>query len=107
MIKFEPNGDLVDQNFSQFNKTSITNQDPHSQIEDDETPGIEYPNGNDSEDREINKKSASSNFMPNILPGDKIAEGINSLNLKQREVFNVVMHGLKIMENIMFIMLNQ
>ena len=28
--------------------------------------------------------------MPKILPDDEIAEGINSLNLKQREVFNVV-----------------
>ena len=28
--------------------------------------------------------------MPKILPGNDIAEGINSLNSKQREVFNVV-----------------
>ena len=28
--------------------------------------------------------------MPNILPDNDIAEGINSLNSKQREVFNVV-----------------
>ena len=28
--------------------------------------------------------------MPQILPDDKIANGINSLNSKQREVFNVV-----------------
>ena len=27
--------------------------------------------------------------MPQILPGDEIAEGINSFNLKQREVLNV------------------
>ena len=28
--------------------------------------------------------------MPKILPDDEIAEGINSLNLKQRGVFNVL-----------------
>ena len=43
-IKFEPYGDLVDQAFSQFNEISINNQDPHSQIEKNETPEAEYPN---------------------------------------------------------------
>ena len=38
--------------FSQFNENSINNQDSHSQIENDETPGAEYPNENDSEDTE-------------------------------------------------------
>ena len=28
--------------------------------------------------------------MPQVLPDDKIAKSINSLNSKQREVFNVV-----------------
>ena len=51
-IKFEPYGDLVDQAFSQFNENSIINQDSHSQIENDETPGAEYPNENNSEDTE-------------------------------------------------------
>ena len=88
--KFERYGDLVDQAFSQLNENSITNQDPHSQIEKDETPGTEYLLENDSEDAEINKTSAIPNFMPKILPDDEITEGIDSLNLKQREVFNVV-----------------
>ena len=56
-IKFEPYGDLVDQAFSQFNENSINNQDPHSQIENDETPEAEYDNENDSEDTETNKTS--------------------------------------------------
>ena len=43
-INFEPYGDLVDQAFSQFNQNWITNQDPHSQVEKDETVGAEYPN---------------------------------------------------------------
>ena len=30
------------------------------------------------------------NFMTQILPDDKIAKGINPLNLKQTEVFSVV-----------------
>ena len=43
-INFEPYGDLVDQASSQFNQNWITNQDPHSQVEKDETVGAEYPN---------------------------------------------------------------
>ena len=61
-----------------------------SQIENDETPGAEYPNEGESEKEETDKTSALSNFLPQILPDDEIAEGINSLNSKQREVFNVV-----------------
>ena len=33
--------------------------------------------------------------MPQILPDDGIAEGINSLNSKQREVFDVVHSWVK------------
>ena len=83
-IRFEPYGDLVDQAFSQFNENYIKNQDSHSQIENDETTGAEYPNENDSEDTETNRTSPSPNFMPQILPNDKIANGINSINSKQR-----------------------
>ena len=85
-IKFEPYGDLVDQAFSQFNKTSIANQDSHIQIENDETQGAEFPNENGSEDTETNKTSAIPNFIPKILQDDEITEGIISLNLKKREV---------------------
>ena len=81
-IKFEPYHDLVDQIFSQFKENSITNQDSHSQIENDEPPGAKYPNEKDSEDTETSKTSAIPNFMAKILPYHKIAEGINSLNLK-------------------------
>ena len=62
-IKFEPYGELVNQPFSQFNENSITNKDPHSQIEHDEPPAAEYPNENDSEDTKTNKTSAIPNFM--------------------------------------------
>ena len=44
--KLKPYGDLVNQ---------INNQDLHSQVESDETPGAEYPNESDSEDTEVNK----------------------------------------------------
>ena len=88
--KFEPYGDLVDQAFSQFNENLINNQDPHIQIENDGTPGPEYPNDSDSEEGETNNNSALPNFMPQILPDDEIPEGINSLNSKQREVFDMV-----------------
>ena len=88
-IKFEPYDDLVDEVYSQLNESLINNQDPHSQIENVEIPGAEYPNSNDSEDTETNKTSTIPTFMPQILPDDEIAESMNSLNSKQREVFNV------------------
>ena len=53
----------------------INNQDPHSQIENDEKPGAEYPNESNSEVRETTSKtSALFNFMPQMLPDDKIAD---------------------------------
>ena len=107
-IKFELYGDLVDQDFSQFYEKLITNQDPHSQFENDKTPEVEYLSENYSEDTEKNKTSAISNFMTKILTDDEITESINYLNLKQREVFNVVhkwtayyvkynLHGVELM----------
>ena len=89
-IKFEPYGNLVDEVYSRLNETLVNNQNPHSQIENDEIPGAEYPNDNDSEDTETNKTSTIPTFMPKISTDDEIARGINSLNSKQREVFNVV-----------------
>ena len=49
-MEFEPYDDLVDQVFLQFNANSINNQETHSQIENDETPGAEYSNESDSEE---------------------------------------------------------
>ena len=89
-MKFESYGDSVDQNFSQFNENLIKNQEPHSQIEKDETPVAEHPNESDTEEVEANRTSALPDFLPQILPIDKIAQGINSLNSRQREVFNAV-----------------
>ena len=42
-MQFEQYGDLIDQGFLQFNENLINNQDPHSKIENGETPGAEYP----------------------------------------------------------------
>ena len=81
-IKFEPYGDLIDQTCSQFNENLINNQDLHSQIENDETPGPEHPKESDSKERETKKTSALPNFIPQILPDDEISAGINSLNSK-------------------------
>ena len=83
----------------------ITNQDPDRQIENDETRGAEYPNENDSENTKTNKTYAILNFMPKILPDDEIEEGINSLNLQQRDVF--IMPHTWAKENIMGMILNQ
>ena len=74
----------------QFNENLINNQDPHGYIENDETRCAEYPNESDSEEGEPNKTFTLFNFMPQVLPDDGIVEGINSLNSKLREVFNVV-----------------
>ena len=55
--------------FSQYNENLINNQNPElRQIENDETPGAEYPNENDSEDKETNESSAIPNFMPKLFP---------------------------------------
>ena len=89
-IKFEPYGDLVDEEYSRLNEILINIQDPCSQIENDEIPGAESPNDNDSEDTEKSKTSTIPTFMPQILPDNKIAEGINFLISKQRKIFNVV-----------------
>ena len=89
-IKFKPHGDLVDRAYLQFNETLINNQDPYSQIENDETSEAEYLNENDSEDTETNKTSTIPTFMPQILPAGEITKGVNSLNSKQSKVFNVV-----------------
>ena len=89
-IKFEPYGDLGDEEYSRLNEILINIQDPWSQIENDEIPGAEYPNDNDSEDTEKNKTSTIPTFMPQILPDNEIAEGINFLISKQRKIFNVV-----------------
>ena len=56
--------------------------DPHSHIENYKIPGVEYPNDNESEDKEIHNNFTISTFMPQILPDNEIAEVINSLNSK-------------------------
>ena len=59
-IKFEPYDDLTDL----YNENS--SQDPHSQIENDETPGAEYPNKNDSEDTKKQNTCNSQLYAKNI-----------------------------------------
>lgn len=106
-MKFDPYDDLVDQTFWQFNDNLINNQDPQNQIENKEKLGAKYPKESDSEERETNKTFALFNFMPQLLPDGEIVKGINSLNQKQREVFDVVHTWAKIIQNMMTIMLNQ
>ena len=83
------NGNLIKKAYYQFNENSINNQDPYNQTENDETPGAEYLNENDSENTETNKTSAIPKFMPQILPDDELEKDISSLNSKQKEVFDV------------------
>ena len=82
IMKFQSYGDLNDPVFFQFNENLIKNQDPHSEIENDETPEAEHLNDLDSEERETKKTTALSNFKSKILPDDEITDGIDSLNLK-------------------------
>ena len=79
----------MDQAFSNFNENLISNQDPHSQIQNDETPGGVFPNESNSEEGETNKTFALPSLLTQILPDDEIEESIDSLNSKQREVFNM------------------
>ena len=48
----------------------MKNQDPHSQTENDEIPGVKHSYENDSEDTETVETFAIPNFMPKILPDD-------------------------------------
>ena len=89
-IKLEPYDNFAYQAFWQFNENLINYKDPKTQNENDETPGIENYNENDCEDTETNETFAIPNFMHKILSDDENAEGINSLNSKQRKMFNVV-----------------
>ena len=48
----------------------------------------QHPNESDTEEAEANRTSTLPDFLPQILPIDEIAQGINFLNSRQREVFN-------------------
>ena len=65
-MKLEPYSYSVDQAVLQFNENSINSQDGYSQMENDKTPGAEYPNDSDSEEGETNKKSTFPNFIPQV-----------------------------------------
>ena len=82
-------------------------KDPQSQTENDETPGAEYLNENDSEETGTNKNYAMPNFVPKKLQDNEIAQDTNSTNSKQREVFNVVHKCAKEYVKYVSIMLNQ
>ena len=66
----------------QFKENLINNQDSHSKIENDKTPGTKYLNNFDSKEEETNKTSATPNFILQILLDDEFPEGINYLNSK-------------------------
>lgn len=51
--------------------------------------GPKHFNESNSEELESNKTFPIPNLMPRILSEDEITESINSLNLKQKDVFNV------------------
>ena len=88
-IEFEPFGDLVEEAYLHYNEHLIGNQDPQGQIENDETEQADF-NENHNEEIDPNRSTAFSNFMPNVWSDDEILQAINSLNSKQRDVFNVV-----------------
>ena len=65
----------------------INNQDPHSETENVERLRAEYSDENDSDDTETSKTSVICNFMPKILPNDKIAETITFFQFKAKGSF--------------------
>ena len=54
-----------------------------------------YSNDQHDENTESNKNSAIPNGMPRIMRDDEILGSVNSLNSKQRNVFNVVNNWVK------------
>ena len=56
-----------------FSENIINNQDPHSEIENHETPGTEYLNKNVSEETDAIDPSVIPNFMLKISPGNETA----------------------------------
>ena len=94
-FKFEPYGDLVEEAYAHYNENMINNQDPHGQIENEETPEAEFNNDELNERTDSNTNTAIPTFMPKIWSEDEILENINSLNSKQRDVFNVVHNWAK------------
>ena len=94
-IKFKPNGGLLDEAYSRYNVNMLDNQDPIVQIENTEKREAVYSNDQHDENTESNKNSAIPNGMPRIMRDDEILGSVNSLNSKQRNVFNVVHNWVK------------
>ena len=95
----EPFGDLVDDAFIRFRAESTPNMDSYGQQENDEIEQglLENNRQSDSEEYEDNNPllypdSISSGNTSNILHDDDINAKIRSLNIKQRQIFDVV-HG--------------
>ena len=68
----------------------LTNKDHIATLKMVKQEGPKHSNESNSEELESNKTFAIPNLMPHILSEDEITESINSLNLKQKKVFNVV-----------------
>ena len=66
-MKFDSYVEIVGKDFSQFNEKLIKNIDSHSQTENEETLGLEYPSESNKERGEGRNKSKTST-LPNFLP---------------------------------------
>ena len=92
-IKFEPCSDLVDEACSCYNANMLDNQDPFSQIENDETGEAVYSN---DENTKSSRTPAIPNFKPRFIEDHQNLESINYLNSKQYDVSTFSWLGQKI-----------
>ena len=67
----------------------LDNQDPFVKIANDETGEAVYFN-DDDESTNSNRNSAIPNFTSRLIADNEILDSLNSLNLKQRDTFNIV-----------------
>ena len=88
--KFEPYADIVEEAFANFNHNLQPNQDPYGQIENDEFEDTSFSDKNESTSNVNTNEYSSVPFNPLSNQSDEsIAANIRSLDLKQRQVFNV------------------
>ena len=70
----------------------VNNQDPYGQIDNDETEQACFENVDQNEDcnSETNENHALPNHMPPQLSDESISDMIKTLNVKQRQIFDIV-----------------
>ena len=89
-IKLEPYGNLADQFFLNLMRAPLPIKTHIAKLKMMKHQGTNIPVKMIEEAQKQTKYLQFSTSCQKILPGDETAKGINSLNSKQMEVFNVV-----------------